>query len=316
MEERASLVRHSVWAEEWNVALGVLVDSGLAWHSVGHVGSGWGERVVVRVTGSGYSGLGMAVGIDPVLGFSAEDPLRSVADVSEAGLDTVGIADTSVISAGVAGATEWASGAESASLVGLWADEERVGVSAAALGFLTEHWPPEWNGCDRVWLGGGHGAEQSVEAVGEVCRCGGEVVGCGVEVTTADFYDRCVWLVEHVDVLGVRDDGVWRGVSATADSAEAASGFFGVSLNVPVGRDEDSGVVVPLAVAADAGLEHEDVIVICGVDHRCGSHLLEVGEIRGLLCGEFGLGENWEEDGGQDGDDCDHHEELDQGKCT
>ena len=258
----------------------------------------------------------MSVGIDPVLGFSAEDPLGSVADVSEAGLDSVRVADASVVSAGVAGATEWSASAELTGLVGLWADEERVGVSATALGFLTEHWPPEWNGCDRVWFGCGHGAEESVEAVGEVCRSGSLVVGCGVEVATADFYDRCVWLIEHVDVLGVGDDGVWRGVSATADSAEAAGGFFCVSLNVPVGRDEDSGVVVPLAVAADACLEHEDVIVICGVDHRCGSHLLEVGEIRGLLCGLLRLGEYWEEDGSQDGDDCDHHEELDQGKCT
>lgn len=294
MGGRASLVRHSVWAEEWNVALGVLVDTSLAWHSVGHVGSGWGERVAVWVSGTGYSGLRVAVGIDPVLGFSAEDPLGSVADVSEAGLDTVRVADASVVSSGVAGATEWASGAELTGLVGLWADEERVGVSAAALGFLSEHWPPKWNGCYRVWFGCRHGAEEAVEAVGDVGWSGCLVCSRGVPVAAADFNDRCVWLVEHVLVLGVWQDGVWRGVSATADSAEAASGFFGVSGCVPVGRDVDSGVVVPLAVAADAGLEHEDVIVICGVDHRCGSHLLEVGEIRGLLCGEFGLGENWE----------------------
>ena len=54
--------------------------------------------------------------------------------------------------------------------------------------------------------------------------------------------------------------------------------------------------------------------MISYIDQAREADLLDVGEALGLLRGGLGLGEDGEEDGGEDRDDRDHDEELDEGE--
>ena len=58
----------------------------------------------------------------------------------------------------------------------------------------------------------------------------------------------------------------------------------------------------------------ERPVVVVLVHHRREADLLLVREAGGLLRRLLGLGEHREEDGGEDGDDRDHDEELDEGE--
>jgi hypothetical protein len=74
-------------------------------------------------------------------------------------------------------------------------------------------------------------------------------------------------------------------------------------------------------VASLTGSRHADavrgicLIVILEVEVEAGADLLQVAQAGALAGLVARLGENREEDGCQDGDNSDHHEQLDQGKC-
>ena len=62
--------------------------------------------------------------------------------------------------------------------------------------------------------------------------------------------------------------------------------------------------------------EGKAVVVIAHVDSDGGANLLEIAEARCLLSGAFGAGEDREEQSGEDRDDCDDHEELNEGESA
>lgn len=55
------------------------------------------------------------------------------------------------------------------------------------------------------------------------------------------------------------------------------------------------------------GAERHEVIVIGGVDHDGGAGLLGLGNVFCFFGGLFGLGKDWEQNCGQDGDNGNNH---------
>src|SRR5262249_32013603 len=63
-------------------------------------------------------------------------------------------------------------------------------------------------------------------------------------------------------------------------------------------------------------VEREVLVVVLRVEGECGAHLAAVGDAGDGARLLAGLGEDREEDGGQDGYDGDYYQQFDQGKCA